>query len=163
MVDLVLKDSQVYTPDISCLSTSLEVSIKTEDGFAKQQNNGPQGAYGADHSLQMPWLENGDEVLKKLDSLDRWMQRELPVENKTSPLTPSANSYSVLDTIMYEDKNTDDGWQPHVTKETTPPCVLQLFFEITDYSPTWSFSTESSKVLLFNLELLLAMYLSMSY
>lgn len=146
--------SQVYAPEASCLSTTIGFNSETEiSGSGMREISASEGTHSAELSLQMSWLENGDEVLKKLDSLDRWMQRELPVEHKTSPLAPSPNSSSVMGGAqMYEDKTMQDGAQPAlqspVTEEMTPSFMPQLFFEITEYSPTWGFSSEDSKVII---------------
>ncbi|KAI5073595.1 hypothetical protein GOP47_0011608 [Adiantum capillus-veneris] len=147
-------ESQVYVPEASCLSTTIAYSMQSENSsFVKREKCVSDGTHNAELNLQMSWLDNGDEVLKKLDSLDRWMQRELPVENKTSPLAPSPNSSSVLGSPMYEDKTSlQDRAQPRLqsplTEEMTPSFKQQLFFEITDYSPTWSFASEAAKVII---------------
>ncbi|KAH7433257.1 hypothetical protein KP509_07G061900 [Ceratopteris richardii] len=132
-------DSQVHTFEASNLSTVV----------ASGEKGDRQGTHDAELSMQMQFLQNNEDLLKKLDSFDRWMQRELPAVNQTSSVGVS-NDSCFLGTSLHIDKTTNDEAeairQPSVTEMTL--CTPQIFFEITDYSPTWSFSSEDSKVII---------------
>lgn len=162
-------ECQDFAPQNSCLSSLFENTTESKDMICdNREYSTTQWPRIAEVSSQMSWLEggqttevtlfeaqvdDGDEVLRKLDSLDRWMQRELPVENKTSALAASDNPCSYLDTTMHEDgqgkieQGTYLAWQSPVTEKLKPSFLPQLFFEITDYSPSWSFVSEEVKVI----------------
>lgn len=162
-------ESQGMVSQTGCLPPSLAKSGQTQViSCDKTDESMQQWGQNADNSSKMTWPGNyqniqfpvfesqsddGDEVLKKLDSLDRWMQRELPAENKGSPLAVSVNSCCYLDTVMHEQSQNKAGdvlnpaWKVQLSDELTPSFPPKLFFDITDFSPNWSFSSEEIKII----------------
>lgn len=159
---------QVTSAQSTCSPLPLASNQHTEDmSCGNRDENVPQWSQNvgfnvqitlseSNTNIQVPLFESqnddGEEVLRKLDSLDRWMQRELPGEHN-SPLPVSIDSCSYLGAPLINQCQSKTGdvsnlaWQDQLSEELTPSFPPQLFFEITDFTPAWSFSSDEAKVI----------------
>ncbi|KAH7288259.1 hypothetical protein KP509_31G019600 [Ceratopteris richardii] len=139
-------DIQVFAPEPSSCTTSNSYDKQIGDsGFGTGEIDGVK-THDTQLNMQIPLFENSDEVLKKLDSLDRWMRRELPSDNQTCSIETSTDSTPPCVDLVSQDA-VQATWEPSGTEEMTS-FTPRFCFEITEYSPTWSFSSENSKVII---------------
>ena len=120
-------------------SSSLSSSITTTSNIMELPQN-------EELSSQVSWQGIG-EVFKKLDSLERWMERELPGDTN-SPVMDS-NSCSDMDSPMQDEiqNRVKESVSLQSLERQTMPAHSQIYFEIKDFSPTWTFTSEETKVL----------------
>ncbi|XP_009763882.1 calmodulin-binding transcription activator 3-like isoform X1 [Nicotiana sylvestris] len=103
-----------------------------------------------DHSsLKQPLLDGVlREGLKKLDSFDRWMSKEL--EDVSEPHMQS-NSSSYWDNVGDDDGVDNSTIASQVQLDTymlSPSLSQDQFFSIIDFSPSWAFAGSEIKVLI---------------
>ncbi|KAL3527718.1 hypothetical protein ACH5RR_012374 [Cinchona calisaya] len=118
---------------------------------AKSGLNGNPSIEGkSDYStLRQPLLDGVlKEGLKKLDSFDRWMSKELGDVNE-SHLQSSSGSY--WETVGDDDglDNSNIAPQAHIDTYMMSPSISQdQLFSIVDFSPNWAYSGSEMKVLI---------------
>lgn len=128
-------DDQDSPPPNSSLSSSFANGNNTLD-FPQSEDHGT--------SISSPGI---GEVFKKLDSLERWMEKEFPDHTHS----PSVNSCSDMDSpIQDEIQNNVKETIPLLSAEsrTLTPVNPQIYFKIEDFSPMWTFTSEDVKVYL---------------
>eukprot|EP00249_Psilotum_nudum_P023486 c28893_g1_i1 orf=378-3620(-) len=86
-------------------------------------------------------IDDGEDILRKLGSLDRWMERELPL------VSTNSMSMQCQEQCITEDASSLT-YQSHMVEELMPSFSQQILFNITELSPTWGFSSEETKVLI---------------
>ncbi|CAK9134589.1 unnamed protein product [Ilex paraguariensis] len=104
----------------------------------------------ADYSAMKQPLLDGvrREGLKKLDSFDRWMSKELGDVNETHMQT---GSEAYWDTVGSEDGVGDSSISPEVHLDTYmlgPSLSQDQLFSIVDFSPNWAYAGSEVKVLI---------------
>ncbi|GMP32690.1 hypothetical protein CsSME_00006335 [Camellia sinensis var. sinensis] len=127
---------RTYTEGGSALKSELERNL-TVEGKAEQL------------PLKQPLL-NGfvREGLKKLDSFDRWMSKELGDVNE-SHVHSSSGTY--WETVETEDGVDDSSISPQVHLDTYmlgPSLSQDQLFSIIDFSPNWAYAGSEIKVLI---------------
>lgn len=89
-----------------------------------------------------------EEGLKKLDSFNRWMSKELGDVEESSKHSPSSAYWDTVESENGVDSTTIPS-QVHLENYVLDPsiCYDQLF-SIIDYSPSWAFEDSEIKVLI---------------
>lgn len=109
--------------------------------------NGNQNLEGkTDHSaLRQPLLDGvRKEGLKKLDSFDRWISKELGDVNESHMQSSSTNYWG---SVGNEDDDSNVTTPVHIDTYTMGPSLSQdQLFSIIDFSPNWAFSGSEIKV-----------------
>ncbi|KAM7513614.1 hypothetical protein LguiA_003197 [Lonicera macranthoides] len=98
--------------------------------------------------LKPPLLSNFmNEGLKKLDSFDRWMSKELGDVNESKVQSSSGSYWEVVGS---EDGIDDSSISPQVRLDTymSPSLSQDQLFSIIDFSPNWASSGANIKVLI---------------
>lgn len=96
--------------------------------------------------LKPPLLGNFmNEGLKKLDSFDRWMSKELGDVNESKVQSSSGSYWEVVGS---EDGIDDSSISPQVRLDTymSPSLSQDQLFSIIDFSPNWASSGSNIKV-----------------
>ena len=143
--------SETFSMLKSPIETDVQVDlIRAESGIsAKSAFNGNLGIEGkAEYpTLRQPLLDGVlKEGLKKLDSFDRWMSRELGDVNE-SHIQSSSGTY--WETVGNDDGLGDSNIAPqvHIDSYMMSPSIAQdQLFSIIDFSPNWAYSGSEMKV-----------------
>jgi len=92
-----------------------------------------------------------EEGLKKLDSFNRWMSKELGDVEESSKHSPSSSYWDTVESENGVDSITIPS-QGHLENYVLDPsiCYDQLF-SIIDYSPSWAFEDTEIKVSYFDI------------
>ncbi|XP_047328415.1 calmodulin-binding transcription activator 3-like isoform X2 [Impatiens glandulifera] len=141
-----LDSSKIYAHNIPQMQLR-----SVEGGDALKQEQGIYTTYGkADYSsLRQPQLDGlQNEGLKKLDSFDRWMSKELGDVNESHM---TSNTGVLWDAVAVEDVVDDSSIasQVHLDNYVLSPSISQdQFFSIRDFSPTWAYAGSKIKVLI---------------
>lgn len=102
----------------------------------------------AEHSaLRQPLLDGvRKEGLKKLDSFDRWISKELGDVNESHIQSSSTNYW---ESVGNEDDDSNVTTPVHIDPYMMGPSLSQdQLFSIIDFSPNWAFSGSEIKVLI---------------
>ncbi|XP_027078238.1 calmodulin-binding transcription activator 3-like [Coffea arabica] len=145
--------SETFSMHKSPIETDVQVDlIRADSGIsAKSAFNGNLGIEGkAEYpTLRQPLLDGVlKEGLKKLDSFDRWMSRELGDVNE-SHIQSSSGTY--WETVGNDDGLGDSNIAPqvHIDSYMMSPSIAQdQLFSIIDFSPNWAYSGSEMKVLI---------------
>ncbi|XP_071701705.1 calmodulin-binding transcription activator 3-like [Rutidosis leptorrhynchoides] len=124
-------------------------STKEDDGtFQKTNVEGNLNPDEKSGSLKPPYLEGFmKEGLKKLDSFDRWMSKELGDVKETQTQSTSGTYWEAVES----ENGVDDSIispQVHLDSYVLGPSLSQdQLFTITDFSPNWAYAGSEIKVL----------------
>ncbi|EPS74407.1 hypothetical protein M569_00343, partial [Genlisea aurea] len=125
----------------------LSRALITEGGCVQSEGSLVAGADKINPSLRRrPLLEGLQEGLKKLDSFDRWMSKELG--DVAEPIGLSSSSGAYWETIQSEDDSGMPTEVPPVDNYLLGPSLShEQLFSIIDFSPNWAYSDSDVKVL----------------
>ncbi|KAG9139866.1 hypothetical protein Leryth_015247 [Lithospermum erythrorhizon] len=133
-----MQDSQVH-----------EINAEGETSLEPELPAHPSTEEKADHlSLKKPLLFGLKEGLKKLDSFDRWMSKELEDVSDTH-IQSSSGTY--WDAVANEDGGNASDLGPQAPLESfllSPSISQDQYFSITDFSPVWAYAGCVTKVLI---------------
>uniref|UniRef100_A0A2N9IUD1 IPT/TIG domain-containing protein n=1 Tax=Fagus sylvatica TaxID=28930 RepID=A0A2N9IUD1_FAGSY len=109
-----------------------------------------EGKTNSSFTLKKPWLDisQTEESLKKLDSFNRWMSKELGDVNE-SHMQSSSGAY--WDSVESENRVDESNISPeeHLDNYTLGPSLSQdQLFSIIDFSPNWAYEGSTVKVLI---------------
>ncbi|RAL53070.1 hypothetical protein DM860_016305 [Cuscuta australis] len=132
--------------------TSKLVKENYSENFLKAElNSDPNVEVKTDHlSAKQPLLDSVlKQGLKKLDSFDRWISKELEDVNEETHMQSCSGSY-------WENVGNGDGVEESTissqvqldTYVLSPSLSQDQFFTILDFSPTWVYAGTETKVLI---------------
>ena len=139
--------------EILPMQNNLQVQLSDADhGYYLKSNPeinmALEGKTNSSFTVKQTWLDGSlTEELKKLDSFNRWMSKELGDVND-SHMQSSSGAY--WDTFESENRVDDSNISPqvHLDNYTLGPSLSQdQLFSIIDFSPNWAY--EGSKVKVF--------------
>lgn len=139
-------------PTNHLMQNDIQVQLTSADGvnFAKTELNSDLNVgVSTDHSALKKPLLNGllRQELKKLDSFDRWINKELEDVNEPHMQTSSGNYW---DNVGNEDGVDESTIASQVQQDTyvlSPSLSQEQFFSITDFSPNWAYAGTEIKVI----------------
>ncbi|XP_019177324.1 PREDICTED: calmodulin-binding transcription activator 3-like isoform X2 [Ipomoea nil] len=135
------------------MQNDLQVQLNNADGgnFAKTKLDSDLNMrINIDHSALKQPLLNGflRQELKKLDSFDRWINKELEDVNEPHMQTSSGNYW---DNVGNEDGVDESTIASQVQRDTyvlSPSLSQEQFFSITEFSPNWAYAGTEIKILI---------------
>ncbi|KAK9271617.1 hypothetical protein L1049_001980 [Liquidambar formosana] len=112
-----------------------------------ESNLAMEGKTSYSSVLKQSLLDGSLTGLKKLDSFDRWMSKELGDVNE-SHMQSSSDAY--WETVENENGVDDSSISPQVHLDTYMPPSLSMdqLFSIIDFSPNWAYAGSQIKVLI---------------
>ena len=128
---------------------NVELHGADEDGgkFLKSNLEGNPIVHEKSGALKPPYLEGFmKEGLKKLDSFDRWMSKELGDVKETQTQSTSGTYWEAVES----ENGVDDSIispQVHLDSYVLGPSLSQdQLFSIIDFSPNWAYADSEIKV-----------------
>ncbi|CAL5365358.1 unnamed protein product [Camellia sinensis] len=130
--------------------TQSDLQIQSRSALKPASENNPIIEGKAEcYPLKQPLLDSFlREGLKKLDSFDRWMSKELGDVNESHT---QSNSGTYWETVETEDGVDDSSIAPQAHLETYmlgPSLSQDQLFSIIDFSPNWAYAGSEIKVLI---------------
>ncbi|KAI8032144.1 Calmodulin-binding transcription activator 3 [Camellia lanceoleosa] len=130
--------------------TQSDLQIQSRSALKPASENNPTIEGKAEcYPLKQPLLDSFlREGLKKLDSFDRWMSKELGDVNESHT---QSNSGTYWETVETEDGVDDSSIAPQAHLETYmlgPSLSQDQLFSIIDFSPNWAYAGSEIKVLI---------------
>ena len=134
------------------MQRNLQVQLSDADhGYLKSNpeiNMAQEGKTNSSFTIKQTRLDGSrmEENLKKLDSFNRWMSKELGDVNESHT---QSSSEAYWDTVDSENRADESNISPqvHLDNYTLGPSLQDQLFSIIDFSPNWAY--EGSKVKVF--------------
>lgn len=143
---------QTDNQEIHPMQNNLQVQLSDADhGYLKSNpeiNMAQEGKTNSSFTIKQTRLDGSrmEENLKKLDSFNRWMSKELGDVNESHT---QSSSEAYWDTVDSENRADESNISPqvHLDNYTLGPSLQDQLFSIIDFSPNWAY--EGSKVKVF--------------
>lgn len=126
---------------------NLELHLTKEDGGKSQKTEGNLNLDEKSGSLKPPYLEGFmKEGLKKLDSFDRWMSKELGDVKESQTQSTSGTYWEAVESGNGVDDSIISP-QVHLDSYVLGPSLSQdQLFTIIDFSPNWAYAGSEIQV-----------------